>query len=385
MDELRVERGGWQQRERRQQPAPAAIRGLGTAVPQQQLTQTEIYDEILAPFLGTNRLARRIFQHTGITCRHVVVERDYYQRPRSTEARNRRYLQEALPLAERAIARCLEDAGLQIDAVDDFIVVSCTGIDTPGLDLQLAHRLEMRPDLRRATILGMGCYGAMPGLLRAAEAARAGRMALLLALEICSLHFQPDDDSIENTVTSALFADGAAAVLVSPTNAGAADQASPQENGSNGHAAPLTSGPYLVDFETFSDFQSLDQMSFRLTDTGFRMGLGAAVPDILADNVGPFVDRLLARNGLERDDVDIWGVHPGSGKILDFIEGRLELEEGALDHGRAVLCQYGNMSSPTVLFVLDEIHRHATPRPGDRAVLMAFGPGLTLEGALVQW
>jgi predicted naringenin-chalcone synthase len=126
-------------------------------------------------------------------------------------------------------------------------------------------------------------------------------------------------------------------------------------------------------------------MAFHVTDHGFQMRLSAYVPDVLAANIEAFIDPLLERNGLVRRDVRFWGIHPGGSKILDYLQTRLELTDAHLDHSRAVLREYGNMSSPTILFVLDRIQRRGAPQAGDHGVLMAFGPGLTMESALVRW
>lgn len=343
-----------------------SILSIGTAVPDHCYPQEEIL-EILRPFLSDNRHAERIFMNTMIGSRYLAVDGSYYATERKTQERNERYIQEALSIGALAARRALEAAGVEAQEVDQFIIVSCTGIDTPGLDLQLAGLLKMSPWLKRTSILGMGCYGAFPGLLRAREAASAhpGSSALLLAVEICSLHFQPGDSSIENVVSSALFADGAAAALVR------AQEGSP--------------GPRLIDSATYCDYQTFDHMAFHLTDHGFRMSLSAYVPKLLSAKIEEFVDSLLLQNGLERADVRHWGVHPGSSKILDYIQERLGLAAGAMDASRRVLFRYGNMSSATVLFVLDEIQRRETPQPGEFGVLMSFGPGLTMEGALVRW
>lgn len=361
----------------RSAPAPAAlVLGLGTAAPERCMPQERIYEDVLAPLLSGNRYAPAIFRHAGVRQRHLAVDATYYDQERTTEARNGLYLSKAPQLGEEAIRRCLDAAGYGPGHIDDFIVVSCTGIDTPGLDLQLAARLGLRSDVHRATILGMGCYAALPGLLRAREAARAGRHALLLAVELCSLHFQPQDSSTENVVCSALFADGAAAVLVGPT-------AGHSGNGSG--AQGRASGPRLLDFETRCDYQTFKEMGFHLTEHGFQMRLGASVPQVLAANVEGLTSRLLGRHGLTQEDVSIWAIHPGSGKILDKLQKKLALEPDALDASRAVLAQYGNMSSPTILFVLQEVQQRAQARPGEYGVLMAFGPGLTLEAALLKW
>jgi predicted naringenin-chalcone synthase len=355
-------------------PHPAIL-ALATGVPPQRYQQTEVFDYLQGLFVRT-RHARTIFNRSGVDWRHMVVDREFYREPRGTGARNEFYLEQALPLGEATIARALDLAGCAPGAVDDFFVVSCTGFDIPGLDLRLAGRLGMRPDLRRTCVLGMGCYAAFPALQRAREAVagRPGRRALVLALELCSLHLQIDD-SLENMVVSALFADGAAAAIIGEP---------PDPAAANGRPHP-PAGPRLVDALTHCDYTTFDHMAFHVTDHGFRMRLSAYVPELLGADVEPFVDALLARNGLARAGVRFWAIHPGGPKILDSLQERLGLQPADLACSRAVLREYGNMSSPTVLFVLDEIQRSRAPAPGDYGVLLAFGPGLTMESALVQW
>jgi predicted naringenin-chalcone synthase len=228
----------------------------------------------------------------------------------------------------------------------------------------------MRPALRRTSILGMGCYAAFPGLLRASEAviARPGSTALVLAVELCSLHFQMDE-SLENIVSTALFADGAAAALVT-------------SRAPVSYPRPV---PHIVDALTFCDYTTFDHMAFHLTNFGFQMRLSAYVPELLAAKIENFVDTLLGRNRLSRESVRWWGIHPGSSKILDHVQERLGLSDAQLAPSRTVLRDYGNMSSPTILFVLDVLQREQPPARGDYGVLMAFGPGLTMESLLVQW
>ncbi len=344
------------------------ILGLATGVPPQCYPQAEIFDFLQTLFVRA-RPARAIFRAAGVETRHMAADREFYASDRGTQARNDRYLAEALPLGEATLQRCLDNAGLTAADVDDFFTVSCTGLDIPGLDLRLAGRLGMRPDLRRTCVLGMGCYAAFPALQRAREAVagRPGRTALVLCLELCSLHLQ-FDDSLENMVVSALFADGAAAVLVG-----------------GGATVPAPAWPRLVDAATHCDYSTFDHMAFHVTDHGFQMRLTSYVPELLAADVVPFVDGLLARNGLDRAGVRLWGIHPGGPKILDTLQQRLGLAEADLAASRAVLRRYGNMSSPTILFVLDELRRSGAPQPGDYGVLLAFGPGLTMEGVLVRW
>jgi predicted naringenin-chalcone synthase len=348
---------------------PPSILGLATGWPPHCYPQSEIL-AYLQPMFNHSRHAQIIFERAGVACRAMAADEAFYREERRTGERNERYIAEALPLGQATIERCLAAAGCGPEAVDDFIVVSCTGVDIPGLDLRLAGQLKMRPDVRRTCILGMGCYAAFPGLLRAREAvaAQPDRLALMLALELCSLHLQADN-SMENIVVSALFGDGAAAALV----------------GHPGGSLRPGRGPRLLDAATYCDYTSFDHMAFHLTDHGFQMRLSAYVPQILTARIEAFVDDLLGRNGLSRNDVRFWGVHPGGGKILDHVQSRLALTDADMEFSRAVLREHGNMSSPTILFVLEQIQRCGQPQAGDYGVLLAFGPGLTTEGALLQW
>lgn len=342
------------------------ILGVGLGVPGHAYTQTEIYERFLQPHLGTNRRARILFQRAGIQRRFTAVPGEYHNVFHGTEQRNLTFMEQALPLGTVTVCRALDAAHASAEDIDQFSVISCTGYDLPFLDLQIAGQVGMRHDLRRTCILGMGCYAAFPGFNRARDVVMAHpeQRALMLAVELCSLHFQPTDDT-ENVVVSALFGDGAGAAVIGY------DDASP--------------GPMLVDTYTRCEYNTLEHMAFHLTNHGMQMVLSAYVPEILGANVEGFIDELLGRNGLARGDVKFWGLHPGGLKIMQHIERRLELKADDLRFSRAVLRQFGNMSSATILFVLDEIIRQGKPQSGDHAVLMAFGPGLTMESCLLRW
>lgn len=353
-----------------------SVLALATGNPAQQMPQSELL-EMLMPYISRPRYAQAIFKASGIESRAFVAEPSFYRdvfsmdKVPGTQARNEYYMAEAMPLGEATIRRCLDKAGVGPEVIDDFFVVSCTGFDIPGLDLRLAGKMGMRSDLRRTAVLNMGCYGASPALWRAREAvtARPDRVALVLAVELSSLHFQLDD-SLDNLVSMALFADGAAAALIGNVEEGPLKPAS---------------RPHILDASTYCDYTTFEHMAFHITDHGFEMRLSSYVPEVLAANVDGFVDDLLGRNGLGREDVRFWGIHPGGRKILDHLETRLGLGEHDLDYSRTVLREHGNMSSPTIMFVLDEIERSGNPGPGDIALMMTFGPGLTMEGILLQW
>lgn len=345
------------------------ILGMATGVPPHRYTQSQIYEQFMEPYFRSNPKARAIFDRAGIAYRHTAVPGEYYAVERRTEERNNVYMEQAMPLGQGTLTRALASAGLAPRDIDDLVVVSCTGLDIPGLDVRLAGRLGMRPDVRRTFIGSMGCYAAFPALRRATETilARPDARVAVLCIELCSLHMQTDDTT-ENAVSCALFADGAAALVLGRDGTQA--------------AGPR---PHVLDTLALTDYTTLDHMAFHVTDHGFRMFLSAYVPEVLGANIEGFVGELLARNGLGRGDVRFWGVHPGGVRIVDHVQARLGLSDDALRFSRSVLHDYGNMSSPTALFVLDRICCEGAPQPGDFGVLMAFGPGLTMESCLLRW
>lgn len=346
------------------------VLALQTGVPDHCFSQDEITDfyiHVLDEMSSRRQRAiRTTMNYSGVSFRHSVIQPDFFDSLKTTEQRNDRYMAEAVPLGERVIAAGLEQAGIEASEIDHFVVVSCTGFNTPGLDLLLAQRLGMPHHLSRTQVFGMGCYGAFPGIKRAIDSLslRPGQLALVLALELCTLHLQ-FDDSVESVVSTSLFADGAGMLLL-----GADD---------------MRHGPTLIDSETYCDFQTMDHMTFRVTDHGFRMFLSSYVPDVLAANIGAFVDRLLSRHNLTPADVKFWAIHPGSKRIVEYIQEQLALTDDQTRFSLDVLHDYGNMSSATVLFVLEHIMQVGSPQAGDYGVMMAFGPGLTMEALLVRW
>ncbi|HET9691033.1 MAG TPA: 3-oxoacyl-[acyl-carrier-protein] synthase III C-terminal domain-containing protein [Acidimicrobiales bacterium] len=351
----------------------AAIVGAGQAFPAGR-TQEEYWDRFYGPHVGGNRWARAVFLSAGCTTRHTAVDPTVEDISGwSTGARMGRYLAEALPLAEAAARGALAAAGLGVADLGLLAVVSCTGYTTPGLDIRLAEALGADPSLQRLLIGHMGCYAALPGLAAVADTVAArGRPALLVCAEVASLHVQPPSvgggrltaEHMEQVVAHALFSDGAAAVVVAPSGAPGALE--------------------VLDVAARTDVAAADHMRWDITDLGFRMGLSRRVPDVLARHVGALADGLLAAHGLGRDDVAGWVVHPGGPRILDVVAEQLGLDAHALDSARAVLDEHGNCSSGTVLAVLDRWRAAASPAPGSHAVMLAFGPGLTIYGVLLR-
>lgn len=339
------------------------VAGLGVAHPP-PMSQDELWSGFFSAHYGGREraLARRIFANAGVTTRHGVVNPLVEDVTGwSTMRRMRRYLAEALPLGKEAITSALSAAGVAAGDIGLFVVCSCTGYVTPGLDILLARDLDFAPSTQRLFVGHMGCYAALPGLGAAADfVAARGRPALLLCAELTSLHVQPPTADPQQIVAHALFSDAAAAVVL----------------------VPATPGGYAVrEVACVTDTVTADQMTWDVTDLGFRMGLSPRVPDVLAAHVGPFVDDLLRRHGLGVADLDGWAVHPGGPRILDVVERELGLRPADLAASRSTLAAHGNCSSPTVLMVVDSLLRR--PDPPGRVLALAFGPGLTLYGTLL--
>ncbi|MFF5082303.1 type III polyketide synthase [Actinoplanes sp. NPDC000266] len=343
----------------------ATIAGVGVALPP-SVVQDDLWDGYFARHYPPERraLVRRIFENSGVRTRQAAVSplledvSDW-----STERRMRRYQVEAIPLGKEAVGRALTDAGIAADELGLFAVCSCTGYATPGLDILLARDLGMSPSVRRLFVGHMGCYAALPGLGSVADYVVAqGKPALLLCAELTSLHLQPAAARVDmqQIVSHALFADAAAAVVVTP--------------GSQGYA--------VKEVAAVTDTTTADHMTWEVTDLGFRMGLSPRVPAVLKLHVRELVDSMLARHGLTVAEVDGWAVHPGGPKILNVVQEQLGLGDEAMAPSREVLSAYGNCSSPTVLLVLDALRRR--PAPPRRVVMLAFGPGLTLYGTLLE-
>lgn len=342
----------------------AAIAGMSVTFPG-QMRQDEVWDGFFERhYRGPRRgLAKRIFANSGVVTRHGAVNplvEDVSSW--STARRMSRYLTEALPLGKDAVGDALAAAGLRPSEVGLFVVCSCTGYATPGLDILLARDLGMAPDTQRLFVGHMGCYAALPGLGAAADyVVSRGRPAVLLCLELTSLHVQPPSEDPQQIVAHALFSDAAAAVVLVPGGAGAG----------------------VSDIAAVTDTASADHMTWDVTDLGFRMGLSPKVPEVLSVYVRDLVGRLLAPRGLGLADVDGWAVHPGGPRILDVVRDELALPEAALAESRGTLAAHGNCSSPTVLLILDALRRRAGGPPRT-TVALAFGPGLTLYGLLLQ-
>ena len=347
-------------------PQPRII-GIGRANPPTRYSQREIYDlsRKYVPLYRNSRI-EQIFMNSDIEYRHFTFDKETFVPDESAADLHARFEEHAAPLAGEAVLRCLEDAGAVAGDVDFIVAVTCTGYLCPGLSAILIKDLGLRTNLQRADLVGMGCAGAMPGLQRAYDYVMAypKRKALLVTVEICSACYYIDE-SVETVVGNAICADGAAAVIVANDGDG--------------------KGPEIVAFDTLLEPAFLHTVGFQTRQGKLRIVLSKDIRDAEGALVGRLLDSLLLQSGLRREDVDHWIILSGGRKVIDSIRDELGLSEEQLTHSRCVLRNFGNMSSPTVLFVLDETLKHSRPKKGDLGVMIAMGPGLAVEGAVLRW
>jgi predicted naringenin-chalcone synthase len=364
-----------------------AILSMGTAQPSATITQADalrIARSLCCPTEEQATWLPAMYGQTGIDTRRLALGEDVVRDildgtrysgspflPRgtpddcgpTTAQRMAHYAELAPPLAVRAAGLALTRSGLTAQELTRLVTVSCTGFVAPGVDVALIRDLRLAPTVERTHVGYMGCHGAINGLRVArAFAAEPQARVLLCAVELCSLHYHYGWNP-QKMVANALFGDGAAAVIGAPAAAAP-----------DGAWQVAATGSCLIP-------DSADAMTWTVGDHGFEMTLSKRVPGLIATHLRPWLEGWLAGLGVSRDGVGSWAVHPGGPRILGAVEEGLDLPRAALDTSRAVFRECGNMSSPTVLFILERLRAAGAARP---CVLLAFGPGLVAEAALVR-
>jgi predicted naringenin-chalcone synthase len=342
------------------------ILAVESAFPQLVLTQQEFFEQVCARFYRDIPNAEALFASTRVRKRHLAWDprRGFDRGSPLTGERVALWEDAVLDLARRSAATLL--ASVERSRIGSFVMASCTGYSGPGPNLLLARDFGLPATLRHTFIGHMGCNAAFNAIKVALDglAARPGEYVLVNCTEACTLHVRPEA-SPEQVVIHALFGDASASLLLAVER--------------EGH------GAQILNTHTEIDYDTSHAMTWRITDDGFRMTLSTYVPLILAERIAGFVDRLLAPAGLDRRQIRHWGIHPGGPKIVELIGERLELSGDQLRPAFHVLGEYGNCSSATILLILKEILETDQPEPGAYGVLMAFGPGLTLEGLLLRF
>jgi alkylresorcinol/alkylpyrone synthase len=303
-----------------------------------------------------------VFDNAGIAQRHIVAPTEWYEGHHGWEERNRVYLDACDALFQEAAAKAIERAGLKPADIDGVVAVSTTGIATPSLDARNGPALGLRDDVRRVPIFGMGCAGGVNGLATAARLAAAdpGTRWLFVTIETCSIAIRLDSDDPAAIVATAIFGDGAAAAVV--------------QAGEKGIATIAGAGERMWP-------DTLSIMGWRIEDPGFAVVFDRAIPPFIETELAGAVGGILGEMGVERESIDRLCCHPGGVKVIDAIETAMELPVGTLDVERDVLRDCGNMSAPTVLFVLERLIERGLP---ERVLMTAFGPGFTCAGMLLE-
>jgi alkylresorcinol/alkylpyrone synthase len=346
----------------------ARIVALGTAVPPHRLAADALQAVATSTFVATGadpRLVARMAAHCGVRERYIAAPLAEILAPRPLGERNQQYAAIAEELGERAARAALSASGVAAGEIDLVVTVSCTGYLLPSLDARLMPRLGLRPDVRRMPVAELGCLAGAAALARAHDLLHAPglRTALVLAAEFPSLTFHPDDASMDNLVSTLVFADGVAAAVLQA------------EDGP---------GFEIVDTLSRTVPGTLVEMGFELREGGFYVVLSKDVPALLAEPFAQATAELLAAHSLTPRDLGFACIHPGGPKILRAVEAVLGVE-GLTAPSWHVLERYGNQSSASVLFILDQIRRCAPPPGGSFGLLAGFGPGLSLELALLRF
>ena len=339
--------------------------------PQAEITRA--FTGLVTPDGSRRRAVQSIHAATGVEHRYLALPLEEYAGLDGFGASNDAFIRVGLDLAEQAVLAALEQAGLTAADVDLVVSTSVTGIAAPSLEARLASRIRLRPDVKRVPMFGLGCVAGAAGIARIHDylVGHPDGVAVLLAVELCSLTVQRDDTSMANIVASGLFGDGAAAVVM--VGAGRSSDAD---------------GPDVVASRSRLYPDSERTMGWDIGGTGFRIVLSASVPELVTTYIGDDVADLLGDHDLKVRDVGTWVCHPGGPKVLLAMQDALDLHDGELDVTWRSLARVGNLSSASVLHVLAdtlEAARSDRPEPGSPGVVLAMGPGFCSEAVLLRW
>src|SRR5579863_8267163 len=349
--------------------SPCTIVASATALPQYTITREEVKLYLGRVFdIPERRLEAMmsIVDNAQVHKRHSIFDIDGTIQPRPLSQTNNEYIEHAVKLGREAAEKCLERAGMKPEDIDLIITVSCTGFMIPSLDAHLINLMAFRSDVRRMPFTELGCAAGAMALGRATDylQSKADGNALIIAVELPSLTFQRKDISQANLISSILFGDGAAAVIVS------------------GQPRP---GPRVMVTETYTFPESLGAMGFDLRDSGFHILLAKDVPEMIGARIKGLVDCFLTRQGKTQKDIKGWILHPGGARLLGNVEQQLGLCKCDTQPSWDILRDVGNLSSATILFILQEWLEKRPLKTGDYAMAAAFGPGFSAEFLLLQW
>lgn len=355
---------------------PSHIVSVQTALPPHRYAQGDL-SEALQHFwsrkhFNPDRMAH-FHRHVAVEERYLALSKEDYQKDLDFTARNQAYCRVATELGEQVIRKALEDTQLNPEDIDAIFFTTVTGLSVPTIDAQLINRLQMRRDIKRTPLFGLGCVAGAAGIARVHDYLRAWpeHTALLLSVELCSLTLQTDDLSIPNLISTGLFGDGAAAVIM------LGERARDKKG--------IKSLAQVKETQSAFYYNSERVMGWDIGTHGFKIVLSAEVPAMIQRYLREDVDAFLKKSSLSRSDIEVWVSHPGGPKVIDAIEEVLDLDPRALALTRDSLSRYGNLSSASVLFVLQETLARVRFKPrGTYGLLLALGPGFCSELVLLQ-
>ncbi|MCC6364206.1 MAG: type III polyketide synthase [Bryobacterales bacterium] len=347
------------------------ISSVASAFPDNQYEQHVLLSALSRHWgakLDNPQFLDRLHTRVGVETRHLALPMEEYVGLRTWGQANGHWIEQATNLGEQALRRALDRAGLPPDQLGALFFVSITGIASPSIDAKLINRMGLSPRLKRIPIFGLGCVAGAAGLARAADYVRGfpNQAAAVVAVELCSLTLQQDDLSVANLISSGLFGDGAAAVLVSGAETNSA-------------------GPRILATRSVFYPNSEHVMGWDISHKGFRIVLSREVPEVVDQHLANDVDEFLSDEGLTKADIHSWILHTGGPRILEATAKALSLPEGALDTSWGCLRRTGNLSSASVLVVLEEFFLNKRPPGGSYSLLAAMGPGFCSELVLLRW
>jgi len=310
----------------------------------------------------------RLHRNVAVEGRHLAMPYEKYYDLKTWGCANDVWIQVAQELGEQALGRALDQAGLEPGKIGALFFTSVTGISSPSIDALLVNRMGLSANIKRLPIFGLGCVAGAAGIARAADYVRAypAQAAALVSVELCSLTIQRQDLSVANLISSGLFADGSAAVLVA---------------GRELHAT----GPEILATRSVFYPDTEEMMGWKVSERGFNIVLSPEVPTLIRERLGHDVDAFLGDHGHRRSDIGSWVLHTGGPKVLEATAAALELHDGQLDASWDCLKKVGNLSSASVLVVLEDVMRNRRPEPGTLGILAAMGPGFCSELLLLKW
>jgi len=345
-----------------------------TAIASQLPPYTRLTEEII-PFLKVwlngqekryQRKVIKLFENAGVERRYSIMDAEEVFLQTSFEEKNEIYKRETIKLAEKALLKALKNGALNPEEIDYIITVSCTGIMIPSVDAYLINNLKLKQDIVRLPITEMGCVAGVSGMIYAKNFLKANpnKRAAVIAVESPTSTFQLDDYSMTNIVSAAIFGDGCACTILS--------------------SYPEEEGPEIIDEAMYHFYDAEHMMGFALKNTGLQMILDKEVPDKISHHFPDIVHPFLARNNMDIADLDHLIFHPGGKKIVQTVEDLFGKLGKNIDHTKAVLRDYGNMSSATVLYVLEKFMQEGVKK-GETGLMLSFGPGFTAQRLLLKW